>query len=465
MRRGLLLIALAGALICLCSCSDTGVSQKAETEPQTKRETETAPETETATVTETEPPSSTEPESEEPAEKTAVFFGKKMPEEVAEVNRKTLSDPKSMLFDLFSDELYTAGRIIEMINEYSIPEGGFLGADPAGETLRHAVTANRNLQTLYDRRDGKSAASPVIQERYGILVTNASVRSFPTKLRFTSSGKVTEFDLFQETVLPFASGVHVLHESSDGKYFFCQGEYYHGWIDKEEIALTDRETFLEFLSPETFAVSLGTDESVSWNRLGLILPVSASTDTELVLRLPERTAEGGLGFSEIAVDRNSGRYHVGFLPFSGEKATEIALSLLGTPYGWGDEHGFYDCSGFTGALYRVFGYYLPRNSSILDRFGGKKIDLRGMDIEEKKALLRYYPGAVLSWPGHAMYFSGAVVKDGTERFEIIQEGTGWCDVSGVFADTNSVTVSNLTEMYRTNGKSFLESIETLVVAD
>ena len=458
MRRGLLLLALAGALICFGSCTETNGSRPSETEPETDRETETVTETETETVTETET------ESEAPAEDTAVFFGKKMPEHVAEVNRKTLSDPKSMLFDLFSDELYTAERIIEMINDYEIPEGGFLDADPAGETLRSAVTSNRNLQTLYDRRDGKIAASPVIQERYGILVTNASVRSFPTKMRFTSSGKETDFDLFQETVLPFASGVHVLHESKDGKYFFCQGEYYHGWIDKEEIALTDRETFVEYLSPETFAVSLGTDESVSWNRLGLILPVSASTDTELVFRLPERTVDGSLGFYETTVSKDPVKYSVGLLPFSAEKATEIALSLLGTPYGWGDEHGFYDCSGFTGSLYRVFGYYLPRNSSILDSFGGKKFDLRGMDIEEKKALLRYYSGAVLSWPGHAMYFSGAVVRDGKECFEIIQEGTGWCEANGVFTDTNSVTVSDLTEMYRTNGKSFLESIETLVVA-
>ena len=458
-------VIMTGAFL-LSSCAPIREESGAETRdpsipPQSR--TESTEKTEPSEPSEPDGSRTEEPESLSPEE--SVFFGKRMDRRIAAVNERTLSDRGSMLFDLFSEESFTAETVISLIGAYSIPENGFYGESPINDGNRSEILKNRNLKSLEDRISGKSAASPVIYPRYGILIRNASVRSFPTAVRYTDSGKAGDFDLFQESVLCFASGVLILHESSDGAYDYCIGEYYHGWIRKDEVAETDRETFRNYLSPESFAVSLGTDPDVPWNRLGLLIPVESCTDSVITLAVPEREEDGGLRISEKTVSRDPEKYRLGFSLFSADAARTVALSLLDTPYGWGDEHGLYDCSGFTGAIYRVFGYFLPRNSSAAAHFGGTKLDLKGMEIEEKKAVLRLHPGAVLSWPGHALFFSGTTERDGKEVFEVIQEGTGWCDENGNWKPTGRVTVSDLLKMYRTNGKSFLESIETLITAD
>ena len=468
--RWLTIIGIAALFI--ASCVPFSKESGIETEPDAKVSTvpsegipAQASHAEAKPAASSEAVESTEKETEEDLSGTALFFGKRMDEHVASVNVRTLSDPGSMLFDPLSDEPHTAERVISLINAYSIPAGGYYGNVSADDAIRAEILENRNLKPLYDRMNGLSAASPVVYPKCGILVRNASVRSFPTSVRFTSNGRTEEFDLFQESVLPFASGVRILHESADGSYYFCRGEYYHGWIRKEDVAVADNETFRDYLTPEKFAVSFGTDKSVPWNRLGLVLPIRSVTEKEILIAVPERDGKGELRISEKIISKDSKDYQIGFAPFSPDLAARIASGLLDTPYGWGDEHGLYDCSGFTGAIYRMFGYVLPRNSSAASHFGGTKLDLKGMDPLEKKAVLRNHPGAVLSWPGHAMFFQGAVEKDGKECFAVIQEGTGWCDEKGVWKETNRVTVSDLTEMYRTNGESFLDSIETLITAD
>jgi cell wall-associated NlpC family hydrolase len=57
---------------------------------------------------------------------------------------------------------------------------------------------------------------------------------------------------------------------------------------------------------------------------------------------------------------------VEMLPTTGEKAVDIALRYLGTPYSWaGASPAGFDCSGFVMYVYGRLGVELPHSSSML----------------------------------------------------------------------------------------------------
>ena len=56
---------------------------------------------------------------------------------------------------------------------------------------------------------------------------------------------------------------------------------------------------------------------------------------------------------------------VEMLPTTGEKAVDIALRYLGTPYSWaGASPSGFDCSGLTMYAYAKVGVYLPHNAAM-----------------------------------------------------------------------------------------------------
>ena len=74
---------------------------------------------------------------------------------------------------------------------------------------------------------------------------------------------------------------------------------------------------------------------------------------------------------------------VQMLPTTGERAVDIALRYLGTPYSWaGASPAGFDCSGFVMYVYGRLGIGLPHSSSMLWGVGRPvdRNDLRAGDI-------------------------------------------------------------------------------------
>ena len=70
------------------------------------------------------------------------------------------------------------------------------------------------------------------------------------------------------------------------------------------------------------------------------------------------------------------------------------------PYIWGESDLTYgaDCSGFTSAIYREYGYSIPRSSDA-QAYGGMSVSMDDLR-----------PGDIIAYPGHvAMYISGTTV--------------------------------------------------------
>lgn len=384
------------------------------------------------------------------------FFGKPMSKEVAEVNERTLSESSSLLFDVLSDRSFTRTDVLSMIQSYKLPDGQYLGDRFLDQALKDLLHQNRNLDAL---DPGAYDQETAVKIEYGILVQNANVRAFPTSERLTSSGRAENDDLLQESVLPYASGVWILHHSEDGMFDFCVGETYFGWIQTEDIALTDRDTFRTYLSPDHFLVSFGTDEGFLYNRIGLILPVSEMLKDRYICELPERNAEGGLKKRSREILKTDDAYHLGFLPYSSDLVFRAAKRLIGTPYGWGDEYGLYDCSSFAGLIYRLFGYYLPRNSSLMRYFGGEIKDLSVCSESEKQSEIERHPGAVLVMPGHVMLYTGSCT--GTDA-DVIHAVKGWYRIDGSLYEAYRIVGSSFSEMFGSDGNSFLGAVRFML---
>ena len=80
-----------------------------------------------------------------------------------------------------------------------------------------------------------------------------------------------------------------------------------------------------------------------------------------------------------------------------EAVIRFALQFIGCPYKWGGTNltGGIDCSGYVQAIYRQFGYSLPRTSSAQRNYG--------IAIESLKDAL---PGDIICYQGHVALYLG-----------------------------------------------------------
>ena len=410
---------------------------------------------------ETAPPETSPPEPEIP-EGMRIFFGRLMDENIAAVNARTLEAEGSGLYDVLSAHTWLNEEVLALINTYSLPERTFYGARAVTPELREEILANRNIGYLSD------FPGTEVPLRCGIISENASVRSFPTSMRACDSLDGKAFDYFQESMFQIGEGVLVLHESLDGQWAFVQGSNYFGWVHEENIAFTSEEEFRSFLTGKDFAVAVRPGIRVSKTlpagdlyertlRLGTILPVKEFREDAVTLVFPLRNGVGELEREDVVL-ANNGAFSAGFVPYSADQLISVARGMLGQEYGWGDERGNYDCSSFTGLVYRCFGIFNPRNSS-QQRYSGATVkDFFGLSMADKTAAFEAAPGAVLVMSGHVMLYEGVV--DG--RHMVLHANTFYVDADGVTHEVQKVAEAPIEDLHRTNGTSFTEAIQLMV---
>ena len=418
-----------------------------------------------ASDTESEPDSTEESSSGEPSEPEGMvrFFGRYTDERIAAVNEKTLSDPGSKLFDLTEEYSCTAQEILELIESYVFPERSFYDGIELTDSLREEFLAGRNLETL-QKLASEKPEEPLLP-RYGIFTENSNVRSFPTEVTARDGNDEHAFDWFQETMLPLGSGALVLHESADGRWYFVRGYNYSGWVLSETLGLTEREQFLEYLSPDRFAVFCTPDYSIKDKkiRMGSIFPEIDSPgendEKYMHLAFPERTETGELLISDVRIRKQPALISEGFLPYSEEALLLTAEKMLNQSYGWGDTDGHYDCSSTAGLIYQCFGIFLPRNTSDMPHYGGPVLDLSALSDEEKLPLLEAHPGAVVLLPGHAVILetdpeSGGVV--------LLHNLTSYYREDGTLESPYHAVRTMLSETYYSDGRTALSLMHTLL---
>jgi hypothetical protein len=265
------------------------------------------------------------------------------------------------------------------------------GSQPLTSTDKNVILANRNL----------SGIAETTTIHYAISTQHTNVRSYPT-YHYSSSMAI---DRFQET--GFGAGVPMIvyHTSLDQEWYFIRMFNYAGWVNKQEVALCDRATFLEFVNPSSFLIItspyiLVGDAHV---RMGTRLPLDQGTQ----VRFPTRLANGTLAIELVELPEYS--YHVGYLSYTYRLLFAQAYKLLGSPYSWGDKNPIgFDCSSTQAAIYNCFGFQLGRNTSNHWATSTYGKTLETVSISSISSLM---PGTLLYTSSHVLMLLG-VDEDG-----------------------------------------------------
>ena len=272
--------------------------------------------------------------------------------------------------------------------------------------MLESILENRNAETL---KDGESKAL-----KYGIVVQRANLRTIPTDTAFFDNSSQKYYDRIQETEVVCGSPVWIMHESADSLFYYVQSYNYAGWVSVADIAVVnDKDTWLEFASPEEFAVVTETLVNVSAAELitdikldmGVRLPIEKCSADSFSVKLPARRADGSLYTAYAEISSSAASY--GYIPYTVNNFYIQAFKYEGAEYGWGGMYDSVDCSGFVCAVMRSFGFNLPRNAGQQKDSIGEIINLSGIGQSEVELKLSGIntPAAVYK-PGHVMLYLG-----------------------------------------------------------
>jgi hypothetical protein len=287
----------------------------------------------------------------------------------------------------------------------SSPHYGESGAAYSKSDLK-AIEKKANMKAL----KGK------INARYAITTNHSSLRNVPTEEIMYEEGDDPSIDLFQVSSLSPGEPVAILHESKDGNYYYIQSYLCMGWVSKDSVGLTDKETFdryeaykwssdPDFLVVTAKSIELG---GVYFQQGSLIPLKDGSPDEGYEVEIPVKNPEGSFATLEATIPaEETGAVNIGFLPYTTTNILKSAFQWYGAPYGWGNGFRSVDCSGFANLAYRTAGILIPKNSRAIAAAEGHSKSLKGKNEAQRLKIIKKLPvGSILCINGHILIYLG-----------------------------------------------------------
>ena len=343
-------------------------------------------------------------------------------QEIIQYNQSIIGTEGTKCVDLGSyPEKISKSELTALLQEDKpSEEDRYIGERKADSAYYAQLQQNVNLA-------GVKEENPV---RYGYVIDNAPLRTFPTwdpSYEFESD---IEFDLFNETVLKVWEPAIILHESTDGKWYYVQSYNYRGWVNHEYIALCEKAEWEKYLSPAEVLVVTGNKIELNQNLfspdisgqklfMGTALPLvpesevpevidSMTSESGYAVYFPTRSEEGRLVVKQALVPYNAD-VSVGYLPYTRRNIVAQAFKLLGDRHGWSGQNESRDASGLSMDVFASFGIRLPRNSSQQKLIPGERIELEGKDDSQKLSELeKANAGDLLATTKHVALYLGTI---------------------------------------------------------
>ena len=341
----------------------------------------------------------------------------------------------------------------------------------------------------YFRRREKNANLDSIGEveniSFGYSLENTVLCKYPTKDKVYEIGGNPYCDEMLQAELDVYMPVAVLHESTDGKWYYVLTYGYGGWVEKSRIVLCDsREQWLSFQAPEQFLVVTGNELRVGTDtytrhdmirlpmgtKLALVsedeLPESVNgrdTEGNYVVGVPAAGSDGSWQEGYLLIPKTAD-VSEGYLTFNTDNILKQSMKFYGQIYGWAGDYDSVDCSAMTRRIYACFGASLPRSAKAQSDMNGyyrNNVSYKG-EQGKIKTLEKTPAGALLYFPGHVMLYLGTV--DGHPYCISAVGSVAELNEHGQYQKkyVNSVIISDLTDTYRMDGRTWLESLEIIV---
>lgn len=296
------------------------------------------------------------------------------------------------------------------------------------------------------RANANGATFPAMAA-HGITLRNTDLRELPThEPRYsepTENPADNPFDNFQQSLLPIGTPLLVAHKSLDGRWYYVECPVAGGWVDANDVGLTDASfrklwrsgTYAALMRDKVRLPGTGPDNKDSLAGIGAILPLkNKNSNGSLDVLLPLAGSQyAKIGETRLAAQDAKQKP----MPLTPANVARIGNEMMNQPYRWGGMLGGRDCSATTREILTPFGIWLPRNS-VAQAKRGSVISLEGMTPEQKAQTIMRDGVPFLSlvgmrghitlyvgiWKGQPAIFHNAwgvrVIKDGNddERFVI-----------------------------------------------
>lgn len=285
----------------------------------------------------------------------------------------------------------SAEKLKTYLAHYQIDPELYVKGEPLSKTY---------AQALID--DALGTIKPYTTIKYGIVICRSNMRSFPTLTPAFTTPLDKNFDMWQETAVDPGEPALILHYNKQGNFVFVQLAAYRGWLPTNQVAVTDRATWLTYVRPPEFAVVTGRTLLLgnAIYQMGAKIPLVQGK-----LLLPTRDKKGYLKILALEPNFNTD-LHKGYLPFTRNNLILMAFKHLAAPYGWGGLNNSVDCSAFVQDIYNTVGVHLPRNGDEqAAAFPGT--DMEDLGWEAKVNVIKSLPpGSLLFTPYHVMLYLG-----------------------------------------------------------
>lgn len=317
------------------------------------------------------------------------------PSRIKVMNKAMLSDTMCALASY--PTTISGSTLTRYLNHYTMDYDQYINGSYMSRATGNALVA-----------DAKANIPATVTVKYGVVTKRSDLRSFPTLSRAFSSPGDVNFDNWQETAVDPGEPALILHKNAKGNFVFVQLQSYRGWLPANQVATTDRKTFLEFVNPKEFGVVTGKLLTVSgagsshWLfQMGSKIPLSSKGR----LVLPLRGANGYLTTVEMPAPWGND-LHKGYLPYTHNNLVTMAFKHLGAPYGWGGMKNSVDCSAFAQDVYKTMGIELPRNGDEQEN-AWHGTNLKGLSWNDRDKIIKALPtGSLLFTPYHVMIYLG-----------------------------------------------------------
>ncbi len=223
------------------------------------------------------------------------------------------------------------------------------------------------------------------------------------------------FDVLQVTSVGPGTPLRIWHVSRDGLWVYVSAPFASGWVSVLDIAtMTAKDTawvmslpMYAVMKDSVVAVSLETQRPVLDLSLGQHYPGVMGQRSQVYV--PIRQSGGQARWSVVAVEDAMALQPFG-VTWSRQLVAQLAMGVMGEPYGWGGLFFHRDCSALMRDFLAPFGIWLPRNSAAQAKYGGRYESLSMMTNEEKTRAIvgKGRPFLTLLWlKGHVMLYVGS----------------------------------------------------------
>lgn len=291
-------------------------------------------------------------------------------------------------------------------------------------SLRNYLAASDSrLKNLYTEDGAPLAYEKIFTQikvwdgfEYGLMVEDGDLKLLPQTTPLFSNKGEPDLDRNQLSGLDPGDPLTIFGVSSDGNWLGVISDAGIGWVERKLVGIGSRKETEDYFNEPDRLTAIDPCPKILLSARAIEASMGCSFPLNDHLRhtviIPGRDLKGKLTLKTGVIIGGAVR---DYLPRTAHHLIRQAFKYLGYRYAWGDrdaEGNGRDCSRLVRDVLRSLGYKPPRNSREQLAVGKNRVNMAGLNLSQRLALLKEIPpGSLLFTSSHVMIFLGEYQGD------------------------------------------------------